>query len=76
MVSNFEVIKDYRDVRSMAEAFTKSNMCCDKSKYDICQAIISDNHFSDKEQEKNCFRCWLDFLTDDSGLYSKEDGKK
>ena len=71
MVSNFEVIKDFTSVRDMAESFSMSGFCCKKLEYKHCSDI-----YSPTVLKRQCFLCWLDFLTDDSGLYAKEDEKK
>ena len=68
MVTNFEIIKDFRDVRSMADCFAKSEFCCQKLEYKRCSDV-----YSPTEMKTQCFRCWLDFLTSDSGLHSNLD---
>lgn len=68
MITNFEIIKDFRDVRSMADCFAKSGFCCQKLEYKRCSDI-----YSPTEMKTQCFRCWLDFLTSDSGLHSNLD---
>lgn len=66
MITNFEVIKDFRETRDMAETFTKSGFCCQKLEYKKCSDV-----YSPTELKTQCFRCWLDLLTNDSGMYSK-----
>ena len=68
MITNFEIIKDFRDVRSMADCFAKSGFCCQKLEYKRCSDI-----YSPTEMKTLCFRCWLDFLTSDSRLHSNLD---
>jgi len=68
MITNFEVIKDFRDVRSMAQTFYKSGFCCQKDKSVECS-----EKYSETEIETQCFRCWLDFLTSEYGLHSNLD---
>lgn len=68
MITNFEVIKDFRDVRSMADCFVKSGFCCQKLEYKRCSDI-----YSPTEMKTQCFRCWLDFLTSEDGLHSNLD---
>ena len=71
MITNFEVIKDFNNARDMAETFSKSGFCCQKLEYKRCSDI-----YSPTELKTQCFRCWLDFLTNDSGLYAKCDEEK
>ena len=71
MITNFEVIKDFMDVRSMADCFAKSGFCCQKLEYKRCSDI-----YSPTEMKTQCFRCWLDFLTSESGLHSNLDEKE
>lgn len=68
MITNFEVIKDFTDVRSMADCFAKSEFCCQKLEYKRCSDI-----YSPTEMKTQCFRCWLDFLTSEYGLHSNLD---
>ena len=71
MVSNFEIIKDFTSVRDMAETFSKSGFCCKKLEYKHCS-----DFYAPSTLKVECFRCWLDFLTDNSGLYSKSEVEK
>ena len=61
MVSNFELLIDFKNVRDFAICASKNNLCCNKTK---CGAMLQD----EKAQERCCGLCWLDFLTDDKGL--------
>lgn len=61
MVSNFEILMDFKNVRDFAICMSKNNLCCYKTK---CGAMLKD----EKAQERCCRLCWLDFLTSDEGL--------
>ena len=61
MVSNFEILMDFKNVRDFAICMSKNNLCCNKTK---CGAMLKD----EKAQERCCRLCWLDFLTSDEGL--------
>lgn len=64
-VNNFDVLKDFGDLRDFAICASKSNLCCNKTR---CGAMLQD----EKAQERCCRLCWLDFLTDNKGLVIKE----
>ena len=59
MVSNFEVLMDFKNVRDFAICMSKNNICCHKDC--IVEVPLS-------QVEEECRRCWLDFLTSDEGL--------
>ena len=61
MVSNFELLIDFKNVRDFAICASKNNLCCNKTR---CGAMLQD----EKAQERCCRLCWLDFLTSDEGL--------
>lgn len=61
MVSNFELLMDFKNVQDFAICASKNNLCCNKTK---CGAMLQDK----KAQERCCRLCWLDFLTSDEGL--------
>lgn len=56
MVSNFEFLMDFKNVRDFAICASKNNLCCNKTR---CSAMLQD----EKAQERCCRLCWLDFLT-------------
>lgn len=60
MISNFELIMDFKNVRDFAICASKNNMCCHKAK---CFVKVPPS-----QGESECRRCWLDFLTSDEGL--------
>ena len=60
MISNFEVLKDFKNVRDFAICMSKNNICCHKEDFKNYQCGYS--------FESDCRRCWLDFLTSDEGL--------
>ena len=59
MVSNFELLTGFKDVRDFAVCMSKNNVCCHKAN---CFVKVA------PEQVEECRRCWLDFLTSDEGL--------
>lgn len=61
MISNFEILMDFKNMRDFAICASKNNLCCNKTK---CGAMLQD----EKAQERCCRLCWLDFLTDDKDL--------
>lgn len=63
MVSNFELLMDFKNVRDFAICMSKNNVCWQKMNSMAC---IS--RFPADVIEDNCRRCWLDFLTSDEGL--------
>ena len=60
MVSNFELLMGFHNVRDFAICASKNNMCCHKAK---CFVKVPPS-----QGESECRRCWLDFLTSDEGL--------
>ena len=60
MVSNFEILMDFKNVRDFAICMSKNNICCHKAS---CFAKAPP-----EKAEEECRRCWLDFLTSDEGL--------
>lgn len=62
MVSNFELLIDFKNVRDFAICASKNNLCCNKTR--CGGAMLQD----EKAQERCCRLCWLDFLTSDEGL--------
>ncbi len=60
MVSNFEILMDFKNVRDFAICMSKNNICCHKAS---CFAKAPP-----EKAEEECSRCWLDFLTSDEGL--------
>ena len=60
MVSNFEILMDFKNVRDFAICMSKNNICCHKAS---CFAKAPPG-----KAEEECRRCWLDFLTSDEGL--------
>ena len=63
MVSNFEILMDFKNVRDFAICMSKNNICCHKMDSMACIATHSAELI-----ENACRRCWLDFLTSDEGL--------
>lgn len=63
MVSNFELLMDFKNVRDFAICMSKNNICCHKDKVRCCESEIRPSEMKDY-----CRRCWLDFLTSDEGL--------
>jgi len=63
MISNFEVLMDFKNVRDFAICMSKNNICCHKDKARECYSEIRPSKMQD-----SCRRCWLDFLTSDEGL--------
>ena len=63
MVSNFELLMDFKNVRDFAICMSKNNICCHKYKVKCYESEIRPS-----EKEDCCRRCWLDFLTSDEGL--------
>ncbi len=60
MVSNFELLMDFKNVRDFAICMSKNNICCHKAN---CKVKVPPSL-----GEEECRRCWLDFLTSDEGL--------
>lgn len=60
MVSNFEILMDFKNVRDFAICMSKNNICCHKAS---CFAKAPP-----EKAEEECRRCWLDFLTSDEGI--------
>lgn len=60
MVSNFELLMGFHNVRDFAICMSKNNICCHKAS---CFAKAPP-----EKAEEECRRCWLDFLTSDEGL--------
>lgn len=60
MVSNFEILMDFKNARDFAICMSKNNICCHKAN---CFVKVAP-----EQVEKECRRCWLDFLTSDEGL--------
>ena len=56
MVSNFELLMDFKNIRDFAICASKNNLCCNKTR---CSAMLQ----NEKAQERCCRLCWLDFLT-------------
>ena len=63
MISNFELLMDFKSVRDFAICMSKNNICCHKHKIRCCESEIRPSEMKDY-----CRRCWLDFLTSDEGL--------
>lgn len=63
MVSNFEILMDFKNMRDFAICASKNNICCHKMDSMACIATHSVELIEDA-----CRRCWLDFLTADEGL--------
>lgn len=63
MVSNFELLMDFKNVRDFAICMSKNSICCHKMNSMACIATHSAELIEDV-----CRRCWLDFLTSDEGL--------
>ena len=63
MISNFELLMDFKNVRDFAICMSKNNICCHKDRIRCCYDKIRPS-----EMEDYCRRCWLDFLTGDEGL--------
>ena len=63
MISNFELIMDFKSVRDFAICMSKNNICCHKDNVRNCYDEIRPSLMKDE-----CRRCWLDFLTSDEGL--------
>ena len=63
MISNFEILMDFKNVRDFAICMSKNNICCHKMDSMACIAKHSAELIEDA-----CRRCWLDFLTSDKGL--------
>ena len=63
MVNNFEVLKDFNELRDFAISMSKNNICCHKDKVRTCFDIIPPSQMRDE-----CRKCWLDFLTSDEGI--------
>lgn len=61
MVSNFELLMDFKNVRDFAICMSKNNICCHHKTYYNYECENNDT-------EDACRRCWLDFLTGDKGL--------
>ena len=60
MVSNFELLMDFKNVRDFAICMSKNNICCHKAN---CFVKVAP-----EQAEEECRRCWLDFLTSEEGL--------
>ena len=60
MVSNFEILMDFKNVRDFAICMSKNNICCHNMS---CIAA-----HSSELTEDACRGCWLDFLTSGEGL--------
>ena len=63
MINNFELIKDFTNVRDFAVCMSKNDICCDRCKIMCCR-----DNYPPSQMETECRRCWLDFLTSDEGL--------
>ena len=63
MVSNFEILMDFKNVRDFAICMSKNNICCHKMDSMACIATHSSELIEDA-----CRKCWLDFLTSDERL--------
>ena len=61
MISNFELLMDFKNVRDFAICMSKNNICCHRKEYYNYDCEKNDT-------EDTCRRCWLDFLTSDEGL--------
>lgn len=61
MVSNFELLMGFKNMRDFAVCMSKNTICCHKDSIASYDCV---NHNS----EDDCRRCWLDFLTSDEGL--------
>jgi hypothetical protein len=60
MVSNFEILIDFKNVRDFAICMSKNSICCHKAN---CYVKAPP-----EQAENECRKCWLDFLTSNEGL--------
>ena len=60
MITNFELLMDFKNVRDFAICMSKNNICCHKAN---CYVEVPP-----EKGEEECRRCWLDFLTGNEGL--------
>ena len=60
MVSNFELLMGFRNVRDFAICMSRNSICCHKA---TCYVEVPP-----EQVENECRKCWLDFLTSDEGL--------
>lgn len=63
MINNFEILKDFKELRDFAICMSKSNLCCHKDEVRTCFDQIPPS-----QMITECRKCWLDFLTSDEGL--------
>lgn len=61
MITNFELLMDFKNVRDFAICMSKNNIYCHHKTY-------YDYECEKNDTEDSCRRCWLDFLTGEEGL--------